>query len=90
MINDQSNQRSTRISKRIILVALTAIFIRPLLRQLFWMNTGPLDKAINPILLLSTQELSSHVKGKHVLLLIRGIRGVGFGTALALAATGAF
>jgi hypothetical protein len=77
MINDQSNQESTMISKRIILVALTAIFIRPLLRQLFWMKTGPLDKAINPVLLLSTQELSSRVKGKHPML-TGGTRGVGF------------
>jgi NAD(P)-dependent dehydrogenase (short-subunit alcohol dehydrogenase family) len=52
------------------------------------MNTGPLDEAIGPVPLLSTQDLSFRVKGKHALI-IGGTRGVGFGTALALAAAGA-
>lgn len=76
------------LSKRIIAAALIAISIRPLLRQLFLLNTGPLDESIGFVPLLSTEELASHVKGKRALL-IGGTRGVGYGTALALAQAGA-
>ncbi|KAL3783242.1 hypothetical protein HJC23_001149 [Cyclotella cryptica] len=75
-------------SKRIIIVVSIAIAIRPLINYFFWLKASPLDKAVGPVPVLSKEQLSSHVKGKNALL-VGGTRGVGYGTALALAAAGA-
>ena len=76
------------LNKAVVFVALIAVSIGPLIKQIFWLKTAPLDEAIGPVPLLSTEQLASHVKGKHAIL-IGGTRGVGYGAALALAAAGA-
>ncbi|KAL7485730.1 hypothetical protein ACHAW6_011328 [Cyclotella cf. meneghiniana] len=76
------------LSKRIIIAVLIAISIRPLINYFFWLKNAPIDEAVGTVPILSKEQLSSHVKGKNALL-IGGSRGVGYGTALALAAAGA-
>ncbi|KAL7467595.1 hypothetical protein ACHAXS_007840 [Conticribra weissflogii] len=68
--------------------AVIAISLGPLARHLLWRNAAPLDEDVGAIDILSTDQLTSRVKGKHALL-IGGTRGVGFGTAVALAKAGA-
>eukprot|EP00586_Coscinodiscus_wailesii_P019303 CAMPEP_0172495220 /NCGR_PEP_ID=MMETSP1066-20121228/64711_1 /TAXON_ID=671091 /ORGANISM="Coscinodiscus wailesii, Strain CCMP2513" /LENGTH=335 /DNA_ID=CAMNT_0013266745 /DNA_START=36 /DNA_END=1040 /DNA_ORIENTATION=- len=76
--------------KRIIgvLVAIFAISARPLLNHLLWLQKAPPDEKVGVIPILSNKDLSSLVSGKNALL-IGGTRGVGFGTAQALAKAGA-
>ena len=74
--------------KGIIIITAIAICLRPLAKSLLWMNSAPPDEDVGAIDFLSTEQLATHVKGKQALL-IGGTRGVGYGTALALAKAGA-
>lgn len=50
--------------KRIaVIVAVFAIFVRPLVKTLLWLHKGPLDEDVGAITILSTNQLSTFVKG---------------------------
>lgn len=79
-----------RLSYIAVLVVLLAVTLKPIIlpRLLETMIRSPLDNTIGTIPNLSDQELVDKYFGKRVLI-VGGTRGVGFGTALAVARGGA-
>ena len=68
-------------------VALFAASLGPLIRAMHWHQTATLDEIVGAVPFLTEDQLAVQVKGKRSLL-IGGTRGVGYGTALALAKAG--
>lgn len=67
--------------------ALFAACIGPIVRAHFWRRAAPPDEYVGVVPFLDDEERAVRVQGKRSLL-IGGTRGVGYGTALALAKAG--
>jgi len=71
-----------------VFVIISSVALKLLLPLLMLKNAAPEDPSIGKIPHLSTEELKSEFWGKNALI-IGGTRGVGFGSALAIATAGA-
>lgn len=72
----------------VLILAILASCIRPLLFSILKMSLAPLDETVGSIATLDEEELAVHFANKKVLL-IGGTRGVGLGTAIVMARSGA-
>lgn len=70
------------------LLVFINVALKALLPQLMLQKAAPKDEAIGEIHIMSSEELKLNYYGKNALL-IGGTRGVGYGTALAMAIAGA-